>query len=529
MLHKTERYILAISVCGALLFNALPYLYQFQHTPPDLTYIGAYPIPFDKPTYLAEMQQGREGAWKIINRYSHEPQKPVFLYSFYTTLGHVAGIFHLANETIFLFARFFFGLLLIGAIVWTVRSFIPVSQYRILAYLLVFFGSGLGWLPGAPARAPDVWIPDFLPMIRFSHFPHMMTANALLLVCVVLLTKSFSSFRVHHALIAGLCAGLLAIVLPFHFLILYPLAAVIGILHIRREKKLTQSLLIRALIFLALSLPPFLFQLSIGLTDPFWRAVEQANILPMPPLISVIFGLGTVLIFFIAGTHRMIRALKEKGLLIVSWVWMALIFSYIIPLPIHRRFIETALFVPLSIGAAFGVVRFFSWFQSQKSWLLQSSYRMASVVIIAILLLGSNVQSWNAFKEKIDATSDPRIFVRAPLVEGLLWLGKHTKGQDVVFSSYFVGNLIPPYANRTVFIGHGPLTLDLATKSALKWQFFSRTLSADDARALLASIPASFVVESYLERSPYLPPLTADYPFLEPVFANDAVTIYHRR
>lgn len=529
MSHKTERYILAISVCGALLFNALPYLYQFQHTPPDLTYIGAYPVVFDKPTYLAEMQQGREGAWKIINRYSHEPQKPVFLYSFYTTLGHIAGAFNLSNEVIFLFARFFFGLLLIGAIVWTLRSFIPVSQYRILAYLLVFFGSGLGWLPGAPVNALDMWFPDFLPMVRFSHFPHMMAANALLLACIVLLVKSFSVFRVHHTLIAGLLAGLLAIILPFHFLVLYPVVGVIGILHLLREKKLTRPLFVHALIFLALSLPPFLFQLSIGLSDPFWRAVERANVLPMPSFFSVFFSLGLLFVFFIAGTRRTIVVLKEKGILIVAWVWMALLFSYFIPLPVRRRFVETALYVPLSIGAAFGIMRLFSWFQSQKSWILKTSYRAASVAILAVLFLGPNIRVWNFYKEKIDAAFDPQFFVRTSLVEGLFWLDKHTKNKDVVFSSYLVGNIIPPNTNRTVFIGHVPFTLDLDTKAVLVQQFFSHALSPGDAYALLASIPTSYVVESYFERSPDSPPLTASYPFLEPVFANDAVTIYHRK
>ena len=65
-LNSEKKFIIVIAAL-AMLFNLLPYIYQSQVAPPDKIYIGSFPIIYDKPTYLAEMIQGEQGNWKMIN------------------------------------------------------------------------------------------------------------------------------------------------------------------------------------------------------------------------------------------------------------------------------------------------------------------------------------------------------------------------------------------------------------------------------------------------------------------------------
>ena len=530
MSRRLEYSLIALLACGALIFNVLPYIYQGAYTPKDVAAIGAYPVMFDKPTYLAEMRQGFEGSWKIINRFSHEPQQPVFLYSFYTGLGHVARITNLSLEQIFLVSRFVFGLILLGVVIWTLYSFLKTPEQRVIGALLIFFGSGIGWLPGAPYQSLDLWIPDFVPMVRFSYFPHFSAAHALFFSCIVLMHSALRNHTPRHATIAGILAGILAVILPFHLLTLYPLIVLLALLLTCKKPVVLKKAAPSLAIFFALSLPLFLFQLSIGLFDPFWRAVEKANILEMPSVDVVIFGTGLLLLFFVGGIRRMITEQGIIGVFIFLWVFLALLSSYIIPLPIHRRFIEIGLFIPLALGATYGIQTFFECLNRKRWGLFTGAFvRMSAVVIVVIGLCGSNVRAWKEFTSLVDAHNDPRLFMRTDIVEGLRTIEQYSSSSDTILSSFITGNLIPALSNRTVFLGHGPFTLNLKEKSEQAYLFYTRSIAPSDAYALLESIPARIIIETPFERGEFSTPLNTYYPFLEPVFANEALTIYHRK
>lgn len=521
----------ALFIVGAIAFNAFPYWYAAQHAPRDATLIGSYPIIFDKPTYLAEMRQGYEGSWHIINRFTHEPQSPVFLYSFYTALGHSARITGLSPDTVFFASRFFFGAILLLMIVLAIRCFLSTCAHRLFALGIVLFGSGLSWIPGAPQRSLDMWIPDFVPMVRFSYFPHFSAATALLLGIILLIERFITRRSLYAVLGAGICAALLAIVLPFHTLLLFPLILLRTGIHVASQRHSVPFILRGLTLFFLCALPAFLFQLSIGLFNPFWRAIQEANLLPMPTAIATFFGMGLVLIFFIIGSLPLIKQKGGAGIFIVLWVWLALLFSYIIPIPIHRRFIEAGLYVPLAIGAGVGLTFFLRHlFPARITALnpLRVVFSLVLIVLVGIGLGAGNERNVSAFKERIaNGIAAPDFFVPNDLISGLERLTEHTEPDDIVFSSFLVGNLIPAYANRTVYIGHVPFTLWWQRKLDESVTFFQRRMDPHEAHELFLSIPVSTVIESYNERSEHRAPLEDSYPFLEPIFANNALTIYH--
>lgn len=130
----SEKFFVILIAAVAILFNLLPYIRQYQFTPPDKTYVGSLPIFYDKPTYLSEMVQGQEGNWKIFNKYTTEPQKEAFVYPFYALMGHIAKMFNTSAEAIFLIGRFFFGLLLLFVVLYFIRYFINDEYQRRFAY-----------------------------------------------------------------------------------------------------------------------------------------------------------------------------------------------------------------------------------------------------------------------------------------------------------------------------------------------------------------------------------------------------------
>ena len=70
-------------IIAVFVFSLSPYVYERIHTPKNMTYVGSFPILLDMPTYIAEMRQGFEGHWQMINRttsvWKHETQRETIM------------------------------------------------------------------------------------------------------------------------------------------------------------------------------------------------------------------------------------------------------------------------------------------------------------------------------------------------------------------------------------------------------------------------------------------------------------------
>lgn len=64
--------------------------------------------------------------------------------------------------------------------------------------------------------------------------------------------------------------------------------------------------------------------------------------------------------------------------------------------------------------------------------------------------------------------------------EGILWLSENSQADEIIISTYNIGNYIPAYMNRRVYLGHWAQTMDFEAKSEIIKDFYSGKISSID-------------------------------------------------
>jgi hypothetical protein len=541
-LHSEKFFVIAISL-AVMLFNIAPYIYQYHVSPPDKVYIGSYPIIYDKPTYLAEMVQGEKGNWKMLDMYTTEPQQPVFLYPLYLGMGHISRITGVSVENVFLFGRFFFGTILLFTVLYFVRYFVPEGNQRKIAYFLALFASGIGWLIWDYQTIDLGYIPDAVPMVRFSYFPHFSVSHILFLGAIILFYRSLNAKNGRFlAFSAGILAFILNFILPFTSLLLYFLIITLVVIFSMNNKAFSSDKpssiswnanLKNLLIFFALALPSLFFMYYVGTADPIWKMVEEQNILPTPPLIRIITGYGLPLLLSILGLWVMIKENRPKGLFFSIWIFGVIALSYI-PIsiyPMQRRFLETAMYVPLAIAASFGMKGIYDYYKKKNIKFLDLKLTYIFIMFAVPVMMGSNIQNWQIYDFFVNKFDHYKYYLPRENVEAMEWLQQNTPGDSIILASLHNSNNIPYFADRMVYIGHGPMTLRVNDKLKEMEDFYSGKYSSADAYTFLKDKKINYVFYSdnetrSMDEVPLGPFNPDSYSFLKKVYQNKTASIY---
>ena len=149
--HSREyRFVLALSIL-ALAITSVPYVLGAASATQDRLFGGFVYAIEDCYSYLAKMRLGAEGAWLFRIAYTPEPHRGALFFPFHLLLGKVAASIPVGGLTtrlvwVYHSARMILGLTLL----LTVYHFLAVLTERVavrrLAWLLVTYGGGLGWL-----------------------------------------------------------------------------------------------------------------------------------------------------------------------------------------------------------------------------------------------------------------------------------------------------------------------------------------------------------------------------------------------
>ncbi len=423
MKKLSESKLLFCLFFAILFFNLFPYIYQHFNNIPSKVYIGSFPILIDQSSYLAKMAQGQDGHWLIINKFTNELQRPSPVYIFYAFLGQASRFSHISLKSTLLISRFVFGFLLILTIIFFLRYFIKEKEQRIFAYLLVFFGSGLGWL-GLTQNSLDLWMPDFMPMVRFSYFPHMPLATALFILTVMAMHKSFQENKKLLAIAAGGATFILNIILPFHSLLLYWVLCLYALAVFVKNPPCRRIYLKNFFIFFSFSIISFLYMFYIKETNPIWKIVEQQNILGSPSVYAIFLGFGISSLLSVAGLYLMYLKKQQTAFLFIIWPVSALTLAFL-PMsimPIQRRFLETGLFVPLAVPVSYVLFQLYQFLQNKHLIFLNKSisYTFLIYILLAFIIFPGNLTNALQFKKLIIQGSNKHfVYSSLPMYKGI--------------------------------------------------------------------------------------------------------------
>ena len=145
-ISRREWVFAALLALIVLAITALPYLAGWLTSTPDRVFEGFVIDMDDAHSHLAKMQQGYRGEWRYRILFTPEPHEGAYTNTLYVALGHLARLTHADLVAIYHGARLVFGFIYLLVAYAFIAFFLPDLAGRRLAYVLICFSSGLGWL-----------------------------------------------------------------------------------------------------------------------------------------------------------------------------------------------------------------------------------------------------------------------------------------------------------------------------------------------------------------------------------------------
>jgi hypothetical protein len=526
-----------------LVVSCLPYVVGYLATPPDRVFGGFLLDEIDSNTYLAKMQQGARGQWTATLLHTPEDHPALVLYVFYLALGHLAALFDLPLILVYQVTRLLCGLVLLMSLYLFLCLFLEELQTRWVAYLLAATGSGVGWLIAAIAGSLalggispiDFWLMEAYVFFTLFLFPQSALAMALLLGVLGGMALSFRRESVWRLWLLALGCGLALAILNPYVLVVAAVVLVGGywlaVWILRCRLPWREGLALAALgILLA---PPMAYYALQFNSHPVWRSFLAQDVVPSPPIWYYMAGYGFIFLLALPGAWHVLRKRDERQLLLVAWPVVALLAVYM-PLSGQRRMIFGAV-IPLSALAAIGLGAIvLPGIQRSRlaSWLSARGYskeRLGRVMTVLIVALVSMSNLFLVASSTLSATlGHPAVTQPVAVEEAIAWLGEHSSPDDVILSSYRVGNIIPARIGRRVVWGHWDETAFYAEKEADVTAFFAGGIPEAERQAILRRYGVDYVLYGPAEQTlGGFEPSGGSY--LEEVYRNREVVIYYVR
>jgi len=516
----------------ALVTSSIPYILGAMQATDERVFGGFVYAVEDGYSYLANMRQGAEGAWLFHIAYTPEPHPGALFYLFHLLLGKVAALLPGDDLTtrmvcVYQAARIILGL----ALLLTVYRFLAALTERVavrrLAWLLVTFGGGLGWLllalgqPNWLGSAPlDLILPEGFTFLVLYGFPHIALGRTFLLWGLLFLLRAWGEqtwpqgpSRHHlsrltpHTLrtdnlrwpvLAGLLWLLMGLIVPFYVAVAWAVVGAAWILLGLRQRRVMWPEGLTAGAAALISAPAMAYSAYIFSTEPVYGVWAAQNLIlsPHPLHYLAAYGVPLALAGFAAS-----EVWRSEGAAWVTLAWVGVVPLLVyLPFNLQRRLVE-GVQVPLSLLAAMGILGLrLRGFKARA---------VTGAVLVMLSLTNGLLVAGNCLALR---GLPPPIYRDAGEVTALDWLSGRVRPDDVVMASYETGNYLPVRVGARVFVGHGPETVHADEKRLLAARFFAASTEDAWRRRLLAEYGVDYVFWGPLERRlGAFDPATASY------------------
>ena len=145
------------------LLNRGPDLVKYLTKPANKWYGGqaSWFDPWDHNVYFSAIGWGKRGGLAFPNLYDTQSEKPLFVYTAYVLIGKLTRFLNISNSLSFHLAAIFFSFILGIVIWWFLGIFVKEKKEKVVTYIILIFGGGLGWLFFPQLVLPDLGQPGF--------------------------------------------------------------------------------------------------------------------------------------------------------------------------------------------------------------------------------------------------------------------------------------------------------------------------------------------------------------------------------
>lgn len=498
VLRREWRFVVAVAL-GVLALTSLPYLYGWLSAPAGLSFRG---MMLDVPDHLQYFSWMRElaAAPLAANKLTPEPNPPIFFNLLWWGLGRAAGWLGLGYAGIFQMLRWA-ATLLFAVVVYRLaaRVFLSTAQRR-AAFLLVFFGSGLGWLlvvlkytltRGELLFPLDLYTAEGNTFLCILAFPHFVAAALYAVVFDVMLGIGRTR-PLRAALIAGLLALFFGWQHAYDLIIVWAVLGTWVLLIALRDRRIPWPLAGGLALVVLISVWPALYSLLLTRWSPIWREVlaqfDNAGVFTPPPWrLPLLLGLPFLLALAVALRDRpwRLKGVSDTDLLVRGWFWVSFLLIY---LPVdYQIHMLNGWQIPIAFLATRGL---FEWLApaARRGWGRLRAFPLervqrGAVALALLLVLPANLYLFTWRFVDLSRHAMP-YYLRSDEVSALRWLEAHAQPDDVVFSSLEFGQYVPAETGAHAFLAHWAQTADFYTKQEIVRRFYAGEASAEDLGAL---------------------------------------------
>lgn len=526
---------LAGIVFSTLVVTGLPYAYAYWSAPPDRQFMG---ILLNVPDHTQYFSWARElsQAWLIENKLTPEVGEPVFFNLFWLVVGRLAVALGWGFAETLQLLRFLAGALYLGTIYWFTSLFVAERLQRWVAFLVVAFGGGLGWLlvvfkqfTGEVALPLTLYVAEANTFLTIMAFPFAAVAGGLVVLILGLsaIALEKGSFR-----LAGLAGGLtLALGLQhgYDLLIVYAVVGSATLLLAWRKRMWVRLLALGAAIC-APSVPAALYLAYLTRESPIWEGVlaQYGNAgvyTPDPAHLLILMGLPLILLLARGEGADTSEPLGSRHLLLKLWLVVGFFLLYI-PTDFQIKML-TAWQVPVGILAVRVLFRRMAPALRERFPKNGLTRDRALGVIFVLAVVPVNVYFF-AWRFVDLGRHDYPYYLHRDEVAALDWLGRQPEPTGAVLSSLTTGQYVPGLSGKRAFLAHWAQTLDFYTKRELAARFFDPAASEEERLRMLEGYGVSYVLAGPTERALGGYDLDAS-PLLERAFSAPSTAVYRVR
>ncbi len=458
-----------------LFLSSLPFIWGYLVTPSGGHFMGLVFNALDSNSYLAKMQEGARGEWRFSLVDTSEDHQGEYVYLFYLLLGKVQGLIGLPNILVFHIARVLTGLFLLLAGYRFIERYFREQTPRRIAFLLLCFSSGLGWLAllFGLTGSTDLWVAESNTFFTLLANPHYPLATGLLVLSIIYTQDGWEGKGWPAFAKAGTCAFLMGFVHPFIIVIL---GAVLGIFILRQTLETRHFVFSNwaglALVGLSGAVGP-VYSYLVLTGNPFLRVWLNQNQTLSPGPLDYLAGFGLVLGAALAGAWWVEKTkeveepvLASRWRLLTTWLIVNSLLLYL-PVNLQRRLVE-GLHIPLVCLAAAGI--FYTW-KLKPRWIGRFTLATTLTTVLLLALQISNLYA------RPDPNSIHPLYLYNEELQAMDWLKANTGWKETLLASPLLGNYLPTRAGNRVFYGHDLETINREAKAPLLGRFFRAEMS----------------------------------------------------
>lgn len=527
---REEWVFVSLMIVVIVAVTAVPYLYGYLNAPPQAVYTGIHHLtPGDANVFLSMIEQVKQGDNVFINLYTSEPQHRLLVNPLWLSVGWLGKALNLSNLLTFHVARSLWIIIFISVVYLFIAYFFREPRKRKWILLLVLFSSGLGVffnpflfdVNNIYEHPTDIWVSESITFLSLYHSPHLIASLTLIVLIFLLGLLAFERNQLRYSVSAGVACSFLLWFHPFNGPTVYLVLAVYLVVLFIRQRKINWSHARHYLLFAVIPLPVVAYLFTVSRVDWVTRQWSAQNILPSPSVWMYLIGYGVILLLALVGLWISLKKPENKRVFLTVWVISSAFLLYA-PLTFQRRMSE-GLHIPLTILAALGMYFILGKLAQRDGSLKVRQY--AFIMLLVIFLPLTNVQILGQDIYMYQTKKTLPYYLYEGEVEAMRWLKRNVPKDEVIFSSYYMGNYIPAYSGRIVWIGHGPQTIDLPDKKATNDWFWRDDAESQAKRAFLQRENITYVFYGRKEKEiGTYSPATKDY--LKKVFSDSQAEIY---